>query len=587
MRTVVNLLVVVVCLVTCRAGLSSDKIIVDRLVDHEPEDVPQSAKWQFDSSLVDLWRRALRRPESDFQRMACEALIQAHAYGYESAMAAIPELQAVVIDEKVHSSARYAAARALILFEHRESARILFEASQKHGKDLRQLVEPVLASWNYQEIRPVWRDRIGSTQTPRRDLALAIQGLGIERDASAVEGLLKLVMPGDVAVDVRLAAARSVGQILHEGNESMAEQLRSRQRASTIDRLCAVSLISQHRSDRAVQILLQMAADTEPTIAAAALRSLYSNDPQLVLPVADAAMQNNDANVRRVGIDSYLKLPSPDRIQRVSRQLNDPHPEHRMIVRDAFYSMAQKNEFKPEIISASLVILSGDDWRGQEQAALLLGALDQKQTSGRMVELIGSSRPEVKVASAWALRKLAVPETASPVHAYVDRVTTGASSAVMTKHADRQVAHLFELLGILKDRRSIPLMGKYIPKSDTFGVDSRSSAIWSLGVIQEGEMNQTLADKLFERVMDVAGIPPEFDDVRRTSILTLARIGAEQHIRDLKKLVPTGIGNFPVDLTIRWAIWKTTGEKLPLPTPPTLVRTGWFLEHSPKMQPSP
>ena len=149
------------------------------------------------------------------------------------------------------------------------------------------------------------------------------------------------------------------------------------------------------------------------------------------------------------------------------------------------------------------------------------------------------------------------------------------------------MAHLFELLGILKTRQAIPLMETYIPKSLTLGVDSRAAAIWSLGVIQAGDVNKSLADKLLERVKDVAGIPPEFDDVRRASVLSLGRLRAEQQVQELKKMVAGGVGNFPVDLTIRWAIWKTTGEKLPIPAPPTLERSGWFLEHSRKLQSSP
>jgi len=588
MRNVVNLLLlVVVSQIASGPEIRADEIVVDRLIDYEPDEKPQPNRWNFDPTLVPLWRKALARPESELKRMSSEALIQAHGFGYESVMTAIPELQAVVLEDQVHPAARYSAARALIVFNHRESARILFDASQQHGKDLRQLVEPALAGWNFEEIRPVWRDRIASTSTPRRDLILAIHGLGIERDSSAVEGLLKLAMPGDVPADVRLAAARSAGLVVHEGNEPLAEQLRARKGASIVDCLCAVSLISQHQSDRAVQIELEMAADTEPTIAATALRSLFAHDPKLVLDVADSAMQNNDANVRRVGIASYLKLPSPERIARVSRQLNDPHPELRVTVRNALFTMAKNGELKTEIIASTIAILTGDDWRGQEQAALVLGALDQKQICGRLFELIESKRPEVMVAAAWSLRKLALPESAAPVQSYAERITKDAATTTMPKHTDRQMAHLFELLGILKTRQAIPLMETYIPKSLTFGIDSRAAAIWSLGVIQEGEVNKALADKLLERVMDVAGIPPEFDDVRRVSVLSLGRLRAEQQVLELKKIVAGGVGNFPVDLTIRWTIWKTTGEKLPIPVPPTLERTGWFLEYSPKLQPSP
>ena len=40
---------------------------------------------------------------------------------------------------------------------------------------------------------------------------------------------------------------------------------------------------------------------------------------------------------------------------------------------------------------------------------MIMVALDRKETAGRLVELLDFPRPEVFVAAAWGLRRLAVP----------------------------------------------------------------------------------------------------------------------------------------------------------------------------------
>ena len=58
-------------------------------------------------------------------------------------------------------------------------------------------------------------------------------------------------------------------------------------------------------------------------------------------------------------------------------------------------------------------------WRGLEQATILLTLLDHKAAAKRMVQLLPTDRPEVAVTAAWGLRNLADPDTLQPVVDYV------------------------------------------------------------------------------------------------------------------------------------------------------------------------
>lgn len=557
----------------CAQSADADGIQIDFLLNREPEVSPQPIKWVLHPELLSLWRQALARPESELKRQAAEAIVTAHRLGHDEMLTTVPELLKVLSDEMVHPAARYAAAHALIVLDNRESAAKLLEASQSGGKDLRLLIEPALAHWSYDPILPVWRQRLASPKGPRRELALAIEGLGIRRDAESLEPLLALALAKGNSGDIRLAAARAAGHVADHGLEKQAEQLAGQ---SILDRLCAAALIARHRSEQAIKLDQSLGADVEPTVAGAALRSLYAIDPNLVVPLLNSTLQNADANIRRIGIETGLTLPTVERVQLLSALLNDPHPGLRSQVRDGFFALSKTQELEGVIRQSTVAVLGGDDWRGQEQGAMLLGALDEERAAPRLLELLDAPRAEVAIASAWALKSLSVPATAAPVRDFVQRQT--ASEELVTPRRDHQVAHLMELLGTLKDAAAIPVLEIYIPKTDRYGVNSRACAIWALGVIQEGQPNERLAKKLMERYVDTNSLPPEVFEVRRAAVLTLGRLRAKSQLASLKQFLGEAVDQELMELSIRWALQQNSDDSLPVVGPVQLERRGWFLE---------
>ena len=528
-----------------------------------------------------LWLKALARPEIDLQRRAAEAIAEAHLLGTPDLGEAKPILVQIVSAESTHPAARSAAARALIALEARESADTLFAVSQKYGTDLRQLIEPALAKWKYQPIRQVWQQRLDVFETRHRDLMLAIDGAQVISDGSLVPALLLIVHDSLRPSGTRLAAARAAGQIQNSGLGPDSEKLLESPAPSIVNRLCATSLLKQHRSQTELSLLIRLAQDEEPTIAAAALTALNVTDPQRILPIGEQVLRNRDANVRLQGVATYVMFATPDRVASLAKLLDDPHPGVRGQVRERLLVLAKAVELFAPILQATSDVLAGDSWPGQEQAALLLTALDHKPAAARMAQLLDSPRGEVIVATAWGLRKLAVRDTLPLILEKVRKEFEVRSKVgTATFAADAQVAHLCEALGLMKYAPADPVLRSYVPKNLLLGELTRGGAIWALGYLHADKLDEPLAQLMTERLTEsLSAIPQESFRVRHACAISLGRMQAKSQVEPMRKFLGPNTELDPTSMAIRWAIHELTGETLPEPGPPVnYVKSKWFLE---------
>lgn len=579
------------------------------LMDEEPPEKVSPSVVTLNPGLLPLWKKALARPESDLQRQAAMAITRAQRNGHQGLRAFAPDLMLLLRRKEAHPTVRMEAARALIALDHREAASLLVDVSQHDGQLMRLLVEPALAKWNYEPIQSLWLGRLSSPRTHRRELTLAIDGLSSNHVLSAGEPLRTIAASPTQPEDIRLAAARGAGNCLTSGSEHVASELFTDGQAPLINRLCAASLLSLHTSEESITLRQRYAVDPNPTVSAIALRSLYQADPELVLPVAAECLGSPDANVRRIVIETYLRLPTEDRIRDLSGRLNDSHPALRTLVREGYYPLSRRPEFEVLIRELAINILGGEDWRGQEQAALLLAALDRKEIATRLVELLNSPRDEVMIASAWGLKKIAVPTTAEALTQQLGRRSKELSRT--RPGIEHQVAHLCEALALFKHVPAIPVLKVYVPKQEQFGPLSRSAAFWALGQILEdaaagreapprelsltekaaqalgikdqppAEEAESLAASFMKSIEDVNGMPPEANEVRRTAALALGRMRAKSQLAALKKMIGTSVDHEAVDIAMRWAVLRISGEELPISPPLREEETGWFIEPAP------
>src|SRR5262249_25787587 len=149
-----------------------------------------------------------------------------------------------------HPTVRLAIARALITMDARKAAGpSLFRQAQSGGSDLRNLIEPALARWDYQPARAVWLKRLSDANASPRSLILAIRGLGAVQEGKAAERLRDLVFSGRASGPIRLEAARALGSLRTDGLEKDAERLAADNSArGLIPRLAAAALLRRHRS---------------------------------------------------------------------------------------------------------------------------------------------------------------------------------------------------------------------------------------------------------------------------------------------------------------------------------------------------
>lgn len=568
-------------LVCLTASPVRGEIRVEFVMDRDPDVTPPEPILVFPKNVLPLWLKALARPEAEMQRMAAESIAQAHAYKLANIHEATPALIKIVTAAESHSSARFAAARALIVLDAKDAAAALLEASRKHGSDLRQLVEPALAKWKFEPARNVWRKRLEIPSTRLRDLILAIRCARESGDESCAETLLAITHDPFRPVAARLEAARSAGALKKSELEDHAQRFRNSASVTILNRLCAAALLDQHRSAAAVTALTQLAQDAEPSVAAAALSSLNANDPSLVVPLAEQAMRNDDANVRLQGVNAYVARPTPERVTVMARLLDDPHTGVRGTVRESLFRLTRVAELDSPIRAVATSVLAADGWRGQEQAALLLAALDHKPAATRLVELLESPRDEVLVSAAWGLRQLALPETLPAMLDKATRQTEFRKKTVPPDSLDVQVALLFEAMGQLNYTPAEGLLRRYIPKDYDMGELSRSAAIWALGHFHAGKANEELAKQLYERLTDPGTMPPEMEGVRVMCIISMGRIKTRTQIEPLRKiLAPKDPANYAPDrrsMAFRWAMKELTGEEMPPPKQPISTLTDWFL----------
>lgn len=553
------------------------EIVPDLIVGTDPAFADPEPVKDFKRDFKSIWRLALRRPEADYQQKAAETIARAYRYGVPGMPDLVPELENILTADKSHPTARYSAANTLIVLESKGSAPKLLEASQKHGADLRQLIEPTLAKWDFAPAREIWTKRLEEKHVFPRDLILALRGLAIVGESAAVPSIVKISTDILRPAHIRLEAARAAGQISDSGLESDAATNAQETRMNPqVNRLCAAYLLQKHSSDPARKLLLEFAVDKDPSLAALALARLNEIDPELVVPIAISSMKNADPKVREQGAICFLKLPQPDRILPLAELLADDNPVVRKLVGENFVRLADEASLNRVIRFETMRILAGERWQGQEQSALVLGSLNHGPAAARLVELLESTRPEVMIHTAWALRKLADEDTIPAIVDKIGRQTTERRARTIPG-VDEQVAHLFEACGRMKAKAAEPLMMAYVPKNRRIDI-SRSSAIWALGQLFEGTPNEKVSDALMGRILDDDPQNPENPFIKQASVVSLVKMKEVDRVTALQNYISKGTPYSAVGLAIRWALQELGGVAMPEPTPDAAPEGEWFLE---------
>jgi HEAT repeat protein len=571
------------------ARAESDKLI-DSLMYRDPDLTFSGEVVKFPEGARALWLRALERPDAEMKCRAAQAIVEAHHRGVKGMETTIRPLLVECDKENQPLAVRLAVARALVELDAREATTILFRQAQTGDGDLRDTIEPALARWDYRPARQIWLERLREPTTPHRSLILAIRGLAAVGEKEAIDRLLEIVLDKQVRGPIRIEAARGLGRLRPEGLHKDAEQLAADPSPrGIVARLAAASLLRYHRSSESIQLMQKLALANEPSVAVIAIARLFEIDPELLVPEIEKHLGKPDAAIRSFAVDVLRRRSTEKHLHLLSDRLDDEHLGVRRKARGYLLELAKEEKWHKQVIADAITMLKKESWRGQEQAALLLTQLDQKQAAGRLVQLLRSKRSEVKLTAAWALRKLDVPETLPDVVRYIeDAINVKASgqpaAAVfpyeehfIRETPDHTVSQLNQFLGQRKYRPAVDLLHRFVPRG-SFSQEARAAAIWALGKILAEKPEETIVMDLEGRLNDL-GPPPEDFRVRWMCAVSLARMKAKDTLPSLQRYCNSGLkpSRDPFTNACSWAVSQLTGKKMPPPENTIRYQIDWFL----------
>lgn len=560
-------LALVACLVPAARGYDA---LIDSPMYRDP-DVPLPRVITVFPEEKGLWLKALGRPEVELRAEAAAAITRARRRGVKGLETTVAPLRAALDQPDQHPAVVLAVAQTLIVLDAREAAPSLFRAAQDGGTDVRDLVEPVLARWDYRPARAVWLARLQESGIARADLVRAIRGLAELREGQAAEPLRRMVLSERVPGPTRLEAARALDRLgggsLDEDAGRLAADASPR---GVTARLAAATLLLHRQGEPAVRLLQRLTADPEPAVTALAGGRLREIDPQLLVPALDRLLGSPDPKVRSLGVEVLTRRPTTARLRLLADRLDDPHPGVRLQARGGLRDLAARKAFHDAVTAEASRLLAAPSWRGQEQAAILLALLDHKPAAGRLVELLASDRPEVYLAAAWALRKLDVPETLPGVTRYVETMlkqllapaAAGRDGGRAHDMIDHQLSQLNQFLGRRKYAPADAPLRRFVPRG-RLGPESRAAAIWALGWVHEGRQVPDLVPALEARLNDTNNPMPEAPQVRWMSAVSLGRLRAKAALPGLRKFYSGAASFDPISNACGWSVEQLTGEKMP------------------------
>lgn len=566
---------------------------IDYPMHWDPRIDPYPTVTRFDPRLLELWKKALSREESEPRARAAEAVIQAHREGWtelaqDAGLAAL--LRAVASSDTAHPAARRAAMDALAALDLRESAPILRVALAGGDPVLTAALDPVLARWGDEPSFKPWLQRLedASVSAPMR--VSAARALGRAGAASAGEAILNIVARADENAAVRLASASALETMAWPQRDQVLNRVAG---SELVDRLVVARTLGALTDSRARQRLESLTADPEAVVRAAAAESLMAGGPpgpEFCARLAGDA----DPRVRLLSIPMLLARSEPASVDPLARLLSDVSPEVRRSARAALLAVAEPHG--PAVRRAAIAVLDADDWRGLEQAALLLSRLQETGVADRLVHLLTHDRPEVRLASIVALRRLGVARTFPALRdrlealmaealtlgagMNIENMTPQRSREIVRRSGDnsREIEHLCLAAGVhgLTDCRD--LLQKMVPKKSGYQSGARAAAVWALGKLHDGRADEGLTRALIGRLNDLSPLEPESTDVRRASAIALGRMGARSAVASLRKHMGEDAMDPEVAQACRWAIERITGQPEPPPQPIVREPGGWFLQ---------
>ncbi|MEY3457846.1 MAG: hypothetical protein RL215_1003 [Planctomycetota bacterium] len=432
----------------------------------------------------------------------------------------------------------------------------------------RLILEPVLASWNFEPAREMWRERLSSSNVSSTAINLACEGLTALNDGESVAVFLQLATDSTRDYLTRHSAARAASRLQPDQCIAAAELLMQRGQP---ERLIAIALLDSNLQE-SLSRTITLCSDAADAVASAAWQQAFRHQPELLQPLIEQGMVHRDANVRMTAARVMRQYPNPDRVVRLHQLRSDLHIQVRNTARQMLERVAvEQPPLRDQIIGLAVDSLNPDsrDWQGIEQSLVLLGQLRESTFSPQCLALLNYPRNEVMVSAAWLIHlfpDLAVREQVLQATLEAEKWIYDPKEEPRT-HGLKQ-ALLFQYLGILRVAEIESVLEKQFNKQVPGGEERRGASMWALGLLHEKKPDQSLINRFHERIQDRSSPRPEGAPVRRNSLLALGMMRANNPGTHavVKESMVMDSATERVRGTTRW-VHPLVGLELPPPIP--------------------
>ena len=412
-------------------------------------------------------------------------------------------------------------------------------------------------------MKDVWLSRINDGGATDGQLMLAINGAGELNLSEATEALAELVANQRKSPRLRMSCARALAKHADKSFVATAESILDQGASDTLSAILACELLKNQAGDDTVQLATRLVGHEQSVVQAAALSLLLRIDSSHVLPHVDDALKSPDVNVRRPCVEAIVDQKIADRMTQLAIVLNDVNPSLRNHVADEMTRLAKTESLEKPVIEATMGVLNENDWRGCEQACIVLTELQHKDAGRRMVELLKHERGEVRVASAYGLTQLRVktllPDMVEHGLSVYQAFKSGKMNANQPGYTT-QMAHLFMAFGDQDYRPADKLIRLYLPKDQSFGEDARAGAYWAAGKIHRDDPPADIVQTMLTQFQDTESMLPEVESVRLMCLAGFYFMNTKEAIPAIRKYAK---GQHRLALACYVCLEKLAGEPMP------------------------
>ena len=552
------------------------------MYDDPPLRMPQSVTVH-EPRLTELWVAALARPEASVQIRAAMAIAEAQRQGIPLLPDKTgPSLIRILSRSDGNLAVRIAAAMTAIELDLTQAAEHLLARNQADGLETILLTDPALARWDYKPARVVWLARLADASGRAR--MSAIDALGEVGEPKAADLLRQIAVDRSAASTLRYAAAGALGKIVETGLVDTARSLAGNG-AGLTDRLVAAAMLGSHNDIPAQALLLSLADDEEPAIAAVAVRRLLAIDPMLLGPRLERLCRSKDAGLRSLAVEALRWPATPRAVALLADLLADVNPSVHVAARKQMREYDKNPTLTQHVRKDAMRVLNGHAWQGLVESAHLLATLDHKPAAPRLVDILTFQRAEVRLMAIIGLRRLAVMQTMRGLLEYcrgrADRWTSGEAAPDELAGFAGELQQAFQAFGALDYRQADQFMRRFVHRKGSpfeMQAHTRAAAVWALARLHRGDQDSTLGAMFAARLNDMAPMDSEQEVVRSHAAVGIGRINSTEQMETLRKwAVVSDPGNLAA-MACRWAINRITGEPIVPFKRPRDSSAGWFLE---------